>query len=144
MFNCKKLFKLQIRPPSLILFITTSQDRWIFPNQSWEVGNSIMMMMMIIIIIIIIIIQSRHINKWELIKRLELRVIVSTYNGLNLLEATTSPEGILIGNFNAPGFDWKRRFSVNSCHLSCTKIYTLFSTSILSAAVICLTCSLLP
>ena len=27
MFNCKKLFKLQIRPPSLILLITTSQDR---------------------------------------------------------------------------------------------------------------------
>ena len=27
MFNCKKLFKLQIRPPSLILFITTSQDK---------------------------------------------------------------------------------------------------------------------
>ena len=26
-FNCKKLFKLQIRPPSLILLITTSQDR---------------------------------------------------------------------------------------------------------------------
>jgi len=25
-FNCKKLFKLQIRPPSLILLITTSQD----------------------------------------------------------------------------------------------------------------------
>jgi len=27
MFNCKKLFKLQIRPPSLILLITTSRDR---------------------------------------------------------------------------------------------------------------------
>ena len=27
MFSCKKLFKLQIRPPSLILLITTSQDR---------------------------------------------------------------------------------------------------------------------
>ena len=27
MFNCKKLFKLQIRPPSLILLITASQDR---------------------------------------------------------------------------------------------------------------------
>ena len=27
MFNCKKLFKLQIRPPSLILLITTSKDR---------------------------------------------------------------------------------------------------------------------
>ena len=26
-FNCKKLLKLQIRPPSLILLITTSQDR---------------------------------------------------------------------------------------------------------------------
>jgi len=26
MFNCKKLFKLQIRPLSLILLITTSQD----------------------------------------------------------------------------------------------------------------------
>jgi len=27
MFNCKDLFKLQIRPQSLILFITTSKDR---------------------------------------------------------------------------------------------------------------------
>ena len=26
-FNCKKLLKLQIRPPSLILLITTTQDR---------------------------------------------------------------------------------------------------------------------
>ena len=40
-FNCKKLFKLQIRPPSPILLITTFQDRWIFPSQSWEVRNSI-------------------------------------------------------------------------------------------------------
>ena len=40
MFNCKKLFKLQIRPQSLILLITTSQDRLIFPCQSWEVRNS--------------------------------------------------------------------------------------------------------
>ena len=54
MFNCKKLFKLQIRPPSLILLITTSQDRWIFPSQSREMRNSMMMMMIIIIIIIII------------------------------------------------------------------------------------------
>ena len=52
MFSCKKLFKLQIRPPSLMLLITTSQDRGIFPSQSWEVRNSMMMMMMIIIIII--------------------------------------------------------------------------------------------
>ena len=56
MFNCKKLFKLQVRPPNLILLITTSQDRWTFPSQSWEVKNSMMMMMMMIIIIIIIII----------------------------------------------------------------------------------------
>jgi len=48
MFNCKKIFKLQLRPPSLILLITTWKDRWIFPSQSWEVRNS-----MIIIIIII-------------------------------------------------------------------------------------------
>jgi len=48
MFNCKKLFKLQIRPPSLILLITTSQDRWIFPSQSWEVKNSIMIIIMTI------------------------------------------------------------------------------------------------
>ena len=41
MFSCKKLFKLQIRPPSLILLITASQDRWIFHSQSWEVKNSI-------------------------------------------------------------------------------------------------------
>ena len=27
MFNCKKLFKLQIRLPSLILLVTASQDR---------------------------------------------------------------------------------------------------------------------
>ena len=27
MFNCKKHFKQQVRPPSLILLITTSQDR---------------------------------------------------------------------------------------------------------------------
>jgi len=27
MFNCKKLFKLRIRPPSLILLITTSRNR---------------------------------------------------------------------------------------------------------------------
>ena len=27
MFNCKKLFKLQVRPPSLILLHTASQDR---------------------------------------------------------------------------------------------------------------------
>ena len=52
MFNCKKLFNLQIRPPSLILLITTSQDRWIFPSQSWEVRNSMMMMMMMMMIII--------------------------------------------------------------------------------------------
>ena len=37
MFSRKKLFKLQIRPPSLILLITASLDWWIFPNQSWEV-----------------------------------------------------------------------------------------------------------
>ena len=49
MFNCKKLFKLQIRPPSLILLMTTFQGRWIFPSQSWEVRNSMMMMIIIII-----------------------------------------------------------------------------------------------
>jgi hypothetical protein len=27
MFNCKNLFKLQIRPPNLILLITTSQPK---------------------------------------------------------------------------------------------------------------------
>jgi len=59
MFNCKKLFKLQIIPSSLILLITTSQDKWIFPSQSWDVKNSMVMttttttMMMIIIKIII-------------------------------------------------------------------------------------------
>jgi len=41
MFNCKKLFTLQIRPPSLILLIIISQDIWIFPSESWEVRNSI-------------------------------------------------------------------------------------------------------
>ena len=34
MFTCKEHFKLQIRPPSLILLITTSQDRWIFPAKT--------------------------------------------------------------------------------------------------------------
>ena len=28
-----------------MLLITTSQDRWIFPSQSWEVKNSMMMVM---------------------------------------------------------------------------------------------------
>jgi len=56
MFKCKKLFKLQIIPPSLILLIATLQDRWIFPSQSWEVRNSMMMMMMMMNIITIIII----------------------------------------------------------------------------------------
>ena len=49
MINCKKLFKLQIRPSSLILLITTSQDRWMFPSQSWKVRNSMMMIIIIII-----------------------------------------------------------------------------------------------
>ena len=43
-------YKVQVRPPSLILLITASQDRWIFPSQSWEVRN-----LKIILIIIIII-----------------------------------------------------------------------------------------
>ena len=34
MFNCKKLFKLQIRPPSVILLIAASQDRGMFAGQS--------------------------------------------------------------------------------------------------------------
>ena len=65
LFNCKKLFKLKVRPPSLILLITASQDRWIFPRQSWEVRNSIMIMILIIIIIIIIIINhlQRHLHR---------------------------------------------------------------------------------
>ena len=62
MFNCKKLFKLQIRPPSLILLITTSQDRWIFPSQSWEVRNSIIIIIVIIIIIIIIILKTIYVH----------------------------------------------------------------------------------
>ena len=48
MFNYKQLFRLQIRPPSLILLITTSQDRWIFPSQRWEVRISMMMIMRIV------------------------------------------------------------------------------------------------
>jgi len=56
MFNCKKLFKLQIRPTSLILLITTSQDRWIFPSQSWEMRNSIIV---IIISLYLLRIQCR-------------------------------------------------------------------------------------
>ena len=39
-------FKLQIRPSSLILLITTSQDRGIFPSQSWEAKNSIIIIIM--------------------------------------------------------------------------------------------------
>ena len=54
MFNCKKLLKLQIMPPSLILLITTSQDRLMFPSQSWEVRNSIIIIIIIIIITVII------------------------------------------------------------------------------------------
>ena len=45
---CTKLLKLQIRPPSLILLITTPQDRWIFSSQSWEVINSIIIIIIII------------------------------------------------------------------------------------------------
>jgi len=41
----RKFFKLQIRPPSLILLIITSQDRWIFPSQRWEVRNSIIIIL---------------------------------------------------------------------------------------------------
>ena len=48
MFNCKKLFKLQIKPPSLILLTTTSQDRWIFPIQSWEMRKSTIIIIIII------------------------------------------------------------------------------------------------
>ena len=59
MFNCKKLFKLQIRPPNLILLITTSQDRWIFPSQSWEVRSSIIIIRIIIIIIIKLSLSTR-------------------------------------------------------------------------------------
>jgi len=47
MFSCKKLFKLQIRPPSLILVITTFQDRRIFPSQSREVRNSVIIILII-------------------------------------------------------------------------------------------------
>ena len=65
-----------MRPPSLILLITTSQDRWIFPSQSWGVRNSmmitkVMMMMMMIIIIIImmmmIIIIIIQVQGWGLV-----------------------------------------------------------------------------
>ena len=52
MFNFKKLLELKIRIPSLIMLITTSQDRWIFPSQCWEVRKSMMMMMMMVMIII--------------------------------------------------------------------------------------------
>ena len=55
MSNCKELFKLQIRPPSLIVLIAVSQDRWMFRSQSWEVKNSVIIIMIKIIIIIIII-----------------------------------------------------------------------------------------
>ena len=66
MFNCKKLFKLQIRPRSLLLLITTSQDRWIFPSQSWEVRNWMMMMIMMMMIIIIIIILNYSTGKIQI------------------------------------------------------------------------------
>ena len=66
MFNCKKLLKLQVRPPSLILLITASQDRWIFHSQSWEVKNSI-------IIIIIIIILNINKNKWRYARMLNVQ-----------------------------------------------------------------------
>jgi len=47
MFNCKKISKVQKRPPSLILFITTPQVSWIFPSQSWERKNSIIIIIII-------------------------------------------------------------------------------------------------
>ena len=74
MFNCKELYKLQVRLPSLILLIAAPQDRGIFPSQSWEVRN---LMMMIVIIIIIIIetvpkctcVQNTFINKCTLMRQ---------------------------------------------------------------------------
>ena len=56
MFNCKKLFKPQIRPPSLILLIITSQDWWIFPSQSWEVRNSMMMVTLMMMMMMMMMI----------------------------------------------------------------------------------------
>jgi hypothetical protein len=50
MFNFKKLFKLQIRPPSLILLISTSHDRWIFLSQIWEVRNSMLLLLLLLLL----------------------------------------------------------------------------------------------
>jgi len=69
MFNCKKLFKLQVRPPSLILLIATSQDRWIFPSQSWEVKNSI----------ITIIPINPKILRWQPLRQLNTIVKIALY-----------------------------------------------------------------
>ena len=88
LFNCKEIFKLQIRPSSLILLIIISQDKWIFPSYSWEVRNSMMMMMMmmIMIIIIIIIIIIYLIFRCLLNKRrlCEARVCLSDHLWLNI------------------------------------------------------------
>ena len=66
--NCKKLFKLQIRPPNLILLITTSQDRWLFPSQSWEVKNSIIIIIIIIIFVLRGLLQVHYIDEdWQTI-----------------------------------------------------------------------------
>ena len=70
MFICKKLFKLQIRSPNLIVFITTTQERRIFPSQSWEVRNSI-------IIIIIISYSLRFLRLKEVEFRISLNLWIS-------------------------------------------------------------------
>jgi hypothetical protein len=42
MFNCKKLFKLQIKPPSLLLLITYHRIGECFPSEAekWEINNN--------------------------------------------------------------------------------------------------------
>jgi len=58
MFNCKKLFKLQVRQPSLILLITTSQDMGIFASQNSEVKNFIIIIIRIEAAAVLVVISA--------------------------------------------------------------------------------------
>jgi len=40
--------------------LTTSRDRWIFPNQNWEVRNSMMILLIIIILLLLLLIIIIH------------------------------------------------------------------------------------
>jgi len=98
MFNCKKLFILQTRPPSLILLITTSQDRWIFPSQRWEVRNSIIIIIIIIIIICIFNWAHRHFIIKDYIKIIKQRKICG-WNIINIKYKDKKPHLHMLHKF---------------------------------------------